>query len=209
VVVLGEQTYPVEQKRLREWLALDEIKSSLGQAVERSDREQIAQALCRYVSTALSLGPVDDLPWDQVAAAFAAVYAANQIDLSHLSFTRTPAKPGKPDPWEYDGRTWWMWVHDFARAFGWSIEYISDLKVPEAFALLQEVLVNRQLEREWEWDLSEYSLKYNKTTKQSEPNPLPRPDWMKMSTAPIEAPKPTQVPQHYVPVGNVIAWKDA
>ena len=107
------------------------------------------------------------------------------------------------------GRVWWFWVHSFAKEFGWKIEYISDLRVLDAFSLLQEIALDQVLMREWEWGLSEYSVKYNKNTKKSEPNPLPRPDWMKMYAQPIPQTKPVIMPKGMMPVGNVISHKDA
>lgn len=211
MIELGSKTYTVEQKRLREWISLSEILISLGDAVEHRDRDGIADSLCLYVSTAFHLdkGSIDDLPWLEISSAFNDIYKENSIDLSHIAFTRGEQKVEKKEIWDYPGRMWWVWVHDFAKQFGWDIEYIANLDVLEAFSLLQEILLDQQFTKEWEWTLSEYSLKYDKNTKKSEPNPLPKPDWMKITPkAMIEPIKKIDVPEGMIPVGNIITHKN-
>lgn len=211
MIELGNKSYTVEQKRLREWLSLSEILVSLGEAAEHKDRERTASTLCSYVSVALHLDnkDIEDLPWNEVASAFKEVYKANDIDLSHIAFTRVEERPDKKELWDYSGRLWWSWAHDFAKNFGWEIEYISNLKVLEAFALLQEMLLNQHFEKEWQWTLSEYSLKYNSTTKKSEPNPMPKPSWMKTaSPKDMKAPETIKMRKEAIPVGNVIRYTD-
>ncbi len=210
MIELGNKTYTVEQKRLREWLSLSEILTSLGEAVEHKDRESIADALCLYVSTALYLDKhgVTDLPWSEVANAFNEIYSANNLDLSHLAFTRADVKEDKKEAWDYPGRTWWTWAHNFAKEFGWDIPYIANLKVMDALSMLQEIFLDQYFTREWQWTLSEYSMKYNKDTKKSEPNPLPKPDWMKISSGKEAKPVDTiKIPKDMMPVGNIISHK--
>lgn len=211
MIELGEQTYTVEQKRLREWLSLSDILISLSEAVERKDRDGTADNLCLYVSTALYLDKhsVTDLPWDQVASAFNEIYQVNNVDLSHIAFTRADSKKDAKESWDYKGRIWWTWAYNFAKEFGWDIEYVSNLGVLDAFSLLQEIFLGQYFTREWEWTLSEYSMKYNKNTKKSEPNPFPKPDWMKvLPKMDVEPIKKTEIPKGMIPVGNVFTYKD-
>ena len=211
MIELGNKTYTVEQKRLREWLSLNEILISLGKAVEHRDRVEIADSICFYVSTAFHLEKksIDDLPWNQVASAFNSTYEANNVSLSHIAFTRSEVKEEKKEVWDYPGRLWWTWTHDFAKEFGWEIEYIANLRVLDAFSLLQEIFLSQHFIKEWERTLSEYSLKYNKATKKSEPNPLPKPDWMKVIPAKnMKEPETIKMKKEAVPVGNVIRYSD-
>jgi hypothetical protein len=211
VTKLGDKTYQAEQKRLRDWLALEEIRLVLSQATKHKDREKVAESLCLYVSVAFGLdkSEIESLPWKQVAFAFAEGAKANSVELGHIAFLRGQTQDDAKEAWEYPGRTWWTWAQTFAKEFGWSLEYISNLNVLDAVSLFQEFLLSQQFKREWEWNLSEYSTKYNTTTKKSDPNPLPRPDWMKMySPKSLETPKLVKIPKGMMPVGNIIRHTD-
>lgn len=207
MVTLGEKTYSAERKQLRDWLNLNEILAALEEATEHTDSNATADAVCRYVSVALGLdGEVlHGLPWKEVAIAYSEIQKINFVDVSHIAFTRIPDPKITKEPWDYTGRIWWTWAHDFAKAFGWTLEYIANLKVEDAFAMLQENLLSQYFEREWQWTVSEYSVKYNQTTKKTEPNPLPKPDWMKAySPQAIQPNKPVIMRKDMIPVGNIV-----
>ena len=97
-----------------------------------------------------------------------------------------------------------MWLHLFAKAYGWSSEYIANLEIEDGVALLQEIIVDNQLQREWEWGMNEMAYPYNQMTKKSEFKPLDRPSWMQKK---YEAPKKIKIPIHLIPLGNVITHK--
>jgi len=64
------------------------------------------------------------------------------------------------------------------------------------------MLVDDQLEKEWEWSLSELAYSYNSSTKKSEFKELPRPDWMDGKE--IEEIKLIKIPKSMMPVGQVV-----
>jgi hypothetical protein len=78
---------------------------------------------------------------------------------------------------------------------------IAELEVEDAFALLQEIETDKQLEREWAWQTNELAYPYNKDTKKSDFHPLPRPAWMRIKAGP---PPKTRIPKKMMPVGNII-----
>ena len=54
-------------------------------------------------------------------------------------------------------------------------------KTEDALRLIQEILVEEQLEREFWWSMSEASVTYDAQSKTTKPNPLPRPYFMKQA----------------------------
>lgn len=104
-------------------------------------------------------------------------------------------------PWDYEGRTWYVWANLLAETYGWDLEYVANLEIEDAVSLVQEVFVNRQLEKEWEWDLSEKSVSYNEKTKTAKHIPLQRPSWMRVRAKP---PKKVKILKSMMPVGNII-----
>jgi hypothetical protein len=106
-------------------------------------------------------------------------------------------------PWEYDGRGWYFWLNLFAKSYGWDEKTIGELDIDTAIGLYQETQIDEQLDREWEWGMSEIAYPYNDRTKKSEFRQLPRPDWM-MPMAPKHVPV-VKIRKDMIPVGNVIS----
>lgn len=117
-----------------------------------------------------------------------------------LPITTPTNEKSKEESWDYDSRTWHLYSHILAKNYGWSLEYISRLDVVDAISKIEEILVDEQLEREFYYGLSEAAYTYDKNSKTSKFNPLPRPHWMR--------PKPKQIkkftiPASMLPVGVV------
>ena len=76
------------------------------------------------------------------------------------------------------------------------------MDIDTAIGAYQELSIDEQLQKEWEWGLSEVAYSYDSSTKKSRYVPLQRPAWMN----PII---PKQLPvvkmrKSHLPVGNVI-----
>ena len=87
-----------------------------------------------------------------------------------------------------------------AKAYGWTEEYISNLEIETGLALIQEAIVDDQLNKEWEWSLTEIAYEYDKGSKTSKFRALPRPDWMGGGKKP---PKKTTMLKVMLPVGYI------
>jgi hypothetical protein len=74
------------------------------------------------------------------------------------------------------------------------------LEIENAFALMQEISTERQLQREWEHSLSERSVVFDAQTKKARFVPLERPVWMQ---AEIKKPGKIKVPKSMMPVGPI------
>ena len=108
-------------------------------------------------------------------------------------------------PWEYDGRSEYFWIYVLSKNFGWSIEYIDNLDINDAVALLQEIEVDKHLEKEFVWSMSELAYPLQPDNKTRQYKPLERPVWM------IENPfikyqqrKHPKLDMRFMPVGNVV-----
>ena len=197
-IQLGGQEIEYSRPPLKTWLTLEDAKEKIHKAVKSASREAIASSICSYLSIALSLS-IDDLvslPWYEVADAFETVQITNypQYEFPFLNANVDDRR----ETWDYEGRTWFIWAHIFAKAFGWNLEYIAELDVDDAIALAQEIAVDNQLEKEFQWMVSEVPHQVEGGFK-----PLQRPRWMLYSAKPPEI-KKVKIRKEFMPVGYII-----
>ena len=103
------------------------------------------------------------------------------------------------EAWDYDGRPYAMYLNIIASAYGWTQKEIEKLDVDIALALVQEIITDEQLDREFLWSMSDRSYIYNYNTKSGKANPLERPHFMKVE---VQAPKKTKILKSMMPQGN-------
>jgi len=203
---LGNIDYPVIRAKLRAWLVLENVYNSIFEASISGNREQFVDSLYSYISYALYISEEElkSCPWYEVTRAFRQIYIANRP--SHdFPMLRSKENSNLEIAWDYLGRDWFTWIHILAREYGWDIKYIENLDVDDGIALLQEILINNQLRKEWEWSLSEKSVSYNEQTRISKFIPLERPDWMRPIPRPIQK---TKMKVSQLPIGLVLKWNE-
>ena len=203
---LDGKSYLATRYKLREWLKLDAVREKLVDAIEAKDLDGLAKSICSIVSIASSVS-VDillSLPWYEVVEAFLAIEAENKLTLD-FALLRTTKKKDDIIAWEYTGRTWYWWLHILSSHYSWTSEYVAELDIDDATGLLQEILTEEQLEREWQWSLTEIAYPYNETTKKSNFKPLDRPEWM-MMVSPNMLPKipKVRIRKDMLPVGFIV-----
>lgn len=205
---LGEVTYSVTKLGLRVWLELEEINKKIIEAMKGKSMLEASSLICSYLSviTKLEEDKIKTFFWLDVADAYATILLAC---IPKTEFPLLMGKSDKPETfiWDYEGRTWYKWSHLLAKSYGWSQEYIADLYFEDAIAFIQEVLIDEQMDKEWQWSLSELAYPYNKATKKSEFKALPRPSWMLGMRKPAEEIKPVKLPVSMIPMGIVLEWK--
>lgn len=202
IVTLGGKEYEVTRSKLREWLQLEDLREKIAKATDREDR---ANQIYSYLSVALSIDvDFSVLPWYEVAHAYNIAWSLNlpSIDFPLLKSIESREKA----PWSYEERSWYAWSHNLAGAYGWELEYIAQLDVDDAIGLMQEISVESQLDREWDWGLSEKSVSYDKQGK-GKFKELDRPDWMQ-GVIIDRTTQPTKIKRSLLPVGLVISWSD-
>ena len=201
---LGNFKYPIIKAKLRAWLVLEDFYSNIIGAADKGNREEFVSSFYSYISAALFISK-EDLqlcPWYEITRAFREIYTINRPSFD-FPVLHNVDKRNKEAEWDYPGRDWFIWLHLLAKEYGWDIKYIENLELDDGIALLQEILVDEQLEKEWQWSMSEVAYSYNEITKTSKFNPLERPEWMKPIPKPIEKVK---VRASMLPVGIVMKW---
>lgn len=103
--------------------------------------------------------------------------------------------------WDYDGRTAALWIDAFARNYGWDLAKILELDINTAAYLYQEILINEQYEKEWQYGLTEFAYPTDSSGK-SHFQPLPRPYWMRENIDGVI--KTTKIRKDMLPFGVVI-----
>lgn len=203
-ILLNDNEYSFDHIGLRKWLELEEIRETFIQAVDGRDIDSMMLSLCSYISTALGIStePIQTLPWYEVANAYIliSIECLPRYDFAVLQLRKNEPEKRKLS-WDYKERTLYLWSHMIASAYGWTFDYISNIYFNDALALLQEIIIEEQLKREWEWSLSEIAYPYNESTKKSEFRPLPRPSWMQEI---LPEPKKVRIPKSMLPVGIVV-----
>jgi len=200
-VVLNDTEYGADRARLKRWLQLEGIREQIARAADREDGESFVAHIYSYLSVALSIDEdFSHLPWFEIVDAFIELSKLNspQLDLPILHASGDVSRVA----WDYDGRTWYSWANLFSKAFGWTLDYVAELDIDDAIALLQEIKADEQSEKEWEWMLTEVS--YDRKGKHKE---LPRPYWMRGIIIPDNT-KPTKMKKSMLPQGKVIRWNE-
>lgn len=189
----------VERVTFYKWLQLEETKEKLITAVGEDRGEEFVSLFYDYLSTAVDEEKDwSELPWIKVRNLF---YKVEEVN--------TPTKPfpillhkskEQKTSWDYEGRTWYFWLHTLSSSYSWDVEYIKSLDVDDAIGLLQEILLDEYDHRNFVWRTFEGA--YNK---QGRFIPLDKPNWMKRGTK-IKKPPKQKIRKDFLPVGNVVRW---
>lgn len=194
--------------KFKQWIELEDQKFRIAKSYAER-REEFPKLVNQFLSIAFPILPrkyIDQLYWADCVRLFNRV-GSKTVITKYLPLVAASAGEKVPDnkqPWEYDGRSWHFYSHMIAKEYGWSLEYIADLCVYDALAIIEEILLDEQFQKEFMWGMSEASVVYDSRTKTSKPNPLPRPYWMKSVNPAEPLPiKRIRIPSHMLPVGVV------
>jgi hypothetical protein len=206
-VRLGGREVPLTRARLGRFLALQDLRGRLADAAKSGDTGKIAEALIAYLQAAVSgaefsFGDYGAMPWYDLVAAFAVAADLNTLPNPEHFALLLVKREGADPPWAYPGRDIHVWVHHIAAAYHWSLEAILDLWPEQAVAFVQEIFIDRQLEREFEHSLSQVSYKFNKRGL-GKLQPMKRPAWMTTKVSEAKA-KTTKLRKDGLPIGAII-----
>lgn len=185
--------------KFKQWIQLDDVRKKIEKETEEGKWQKIPDLIFQFIF--LCGYEIDDPPWMEVQKIYVQAVSENQPRIAFPLF-RSKEK-GKDTAWDYEERSWYFWLNLFARTYGWTVEDVEDLDLDDVMGLYQEILVDEQMEKEWEWGLSEMAYPYNKSTKKQHFKPLSRPDWMVIhpSNQPV---KKVKIPIKALPVGVII-----
>jgi len=194
----------ISRAKFKKWLTLEDIRSKIKKSAEEGKSIEVAEQLCSYLSSAICKLDWENLPWEAILEDYSFATSLHSPTQDHKIFSSKPTK----DTFNINDSSWYSWSHTLATKYGWSLEYIADLDIDGAISLIQEILYAEQLEREWQWALSEKSVSYDPSTKKSKFKPLDRPDWLNVPKK-VEEPKIVQIRSDMLPSGVIMRWDDA
>lgn len=205
-VALAGREHVVARARLGPYLRLQAAQERIDHGVEAQDTGAIADGLYEYLSTAMPDLPRDDFEtatWLEVMTAFRAIDALNHIPekTKYSILRRIEDRRGRSVPWQYVGRSATYWIHIIASAYHWPLSEIENLWPEQAVAFIQEIMVDDQLDREFEHSLSQVAYTYDKSAKKSRYVPLTRPVFMVEGTGKF---KKVKLHRKLLPQGSVI-----
>lgn len=185
--------------RFGKFLKLEEIKYNIIQAAKRKE-DQFPELVISYLSAAFSFPRriFKNLRWDFVLLLFSLASSKSTPNLG-LPLLKPNKQKENKEPWDYEGRGYALYIHMIASAYGWTEKYIGSLDVDTALALVQEIICDEQLDREFLWGMSEKSYSYNAQTKVGRAIPLERPYFMKQEAKP---PEKIKILKSMMPIGN-------
>jgi hypothetical protein len=197
-VNLGGRRLTIERARLGLFLRLLRWSNKTREAIKHEDSGALAQSILGYVKEYVADIDANTVPGIDIVAACAQLQTLNQFTIAIPILKSIGSAPDKKNPWDYDERVIVLWIHMIASAYHWALNEIRNLWPDEAAQFVQEILIDDQLTREWEYSLSQVAYKYDKKGK-GELVPLGRPAWMLAG-----APRTTRIPKRLLPVGHII-----
>jgi hypothetical protein len=190
--------------RLKEWLGMNSSLSSI-HAAAKTHAPDVAGKLCEFLAAATD-SPVDywkTSAWWKVKEGLETLIQTNDFEWKVPMIEYGKDEKLEFPKWLYMGREWFYWLHTFASVYHWSEDVIADMKKEDAFALMQEISVERQLQKEWEHSLSEMAYSYNQDAQKSEFHPLERPLWMKGPEKKTVVFPKLKMPKSMLPMGPI------
>jgi len=199
---INNKQITIQRSQLKQWLFLQDIYEEILDSLHGKDYNQFVDKFCQYLIQATGETFWKDIYWIDTVSVFFELQAVNRISKNLPILQPRQITPDKSKmPWDYAGRSWYIWANLLAKTYGWSVEYIEKMEVEDALALVEEISVDLQLDREWEWQRCELAYSSEKGSDKMKFNALTRPEWMK---EPIKIPKSIKILKSMLPVGNII-----
>jgi hypothetical protein len=211
-IVLDGKPYKITRSKLKSWIELESLKTKALDFSKRGRAMEFCDCILSYISIAsgVEVEQLEKASWVDIVFAWEIVVRLNQPNPKLPLYAVRKLDKEKEPVWEYEGRTWYVWIHSLSSKYGWSMEYIAELDIDDASSLLQEIFTEEQLDREFQWMMSEIAYPYNESSKKSEFKPLHRPVWMMEEIRAIKEGKDLKmrIRKDHMPVGNIIKWDE-
>ena len=204
IVKIMGKSITITRLSLKGWTSLEIVKKAMDEAISNTDFDSYFLSIIRFIEIASPSSKIKwtEVPWQEFLSIYSEAVDLNSPSLPFpLLISRKKAEE-KQLPWEYEGRSWYFWLNLFASNYGWDETTIGNLDIDTAIGLYQEILIDEQLQKEWQWGLSEIAFPYNQSTKKQEYKPLDRPEWM-LPLAPKELPV-IRMRKDMLPVGLIV-----
>lgn len=206
-IALGGREWTISRARLGGFLALQQARDLLLEGVKSEDNREIVTGLYAFLRVLLTDLTEDEFykaPWGEIATAYMMIENINLLPhVDEFAIIRHAVSGDREVAWDNSLRSSLIWVHMIAKAYGWRKDEIENLWPEDAIALVQEILADEQIGREFIHALSDVAYEYNKSTKKSQYRPLQRPAWMSVGDRDGK-PKKTKLRKDWLPTGQVI-----
>lgn len=208
IVKIMGKSITITRLSLKGWTSLEIVKKAMDEAISNTDFDSYFLSIIRFIEIASPSSKIkwSEVPWQEFLSIYSEAVELNSPSLPFPVLISRKKADEKQLPWEYEGRSWYFWLNLFASNYGWDESTIGDLDIDTAIGLYQEILIDEQLQKEWQWGLSEIAYSYDKASNQSKFNPLERPYWM-LPIAPTRLPI-IRMRVDMLPVGNIVVLGD-
>lgn len=199
---------PIQRKKLRQWIILEEIREKIISAFKNNQSNVFSECIYRYICVAYDVDNtmLEGLEWWKISRAYEHAVQSNrpvlQIPMMIIEHKKEEYL-NRTYACEYPERTWYIFANIFAKNYGWSLDTIAELDVDDAFALIQEITMDDQLEKEFYYSISEIAYPYDPNKKVNVFKPYPRPEWMR-ELVQVQPPKKVKIRKDMMPVGLII-----
>lgn len=205
VTVRGRE-YIATRARLDGFVRLQLAKQAMGESAKTQDTGALADAAFSFLEGGIRIDRTEfELAgWLELVNALIAATNVNSLPETQTLAIMKYGQSGPPVPWDYPTRPLIVWVHAFARAYGWTQEMVFNLWPEEAIALLQEIQADDFADKEFVHALSEVAYVVDHAGHSSY-RPLSKPRWMAVNPKAAKM----KIPLAALPVGAVVYPKDA
>lgn len=206
-ITLCNKEHNIERCKFRKWIELEQIRDKIQTNLRNNSSEEASNAIIEYISQCIDIDKdeVNQSAWSEVAMAFVNIMSLNEPRFIPAYMRFVEQQKERKEIWDYDNRAWYVYAHMLAKEYGWTLDYSANLDIDDALKMIQEIMLEGQLRKEWEWTCSQNSVGYDSSTKQSKIIELPRPTWMRPAPA---QPKKVKILKAHLPMGMVIKYDE-
>jgi hypothetical protein len=193
----------IAQPHLKRWIEQAKLQGEINKSAELHERDKTVEAIYKYLNF-FSQQDWETFGWFEVLNVLSQI---TNLCVPKIDFPifHTLEKTEQVIA-EYSEKEWYFWLHTLCSKYHWAIEYVKELEIDDAFGLLQEGLIEKQQEREWQWSLTEIAYPYDESSKKSIFKPLKRPDWM--TVVKDLTPKKIKIRKDMMPMGVIMNFEE-
>lgn len=201
-LAIDKQQYP--PLSFGEFLLLENYKSQFKKMVGKDKLEQLKIMFWNIIELQTKKQYTKYKPIDVLRSIFQ-ILNENRIKSEAVFLTPPPnnlseeKEKDKKKRYDYDGRFFAQWIDMLASVYGWSEKEILEMNINRITYYLQEIMINKFHDKEWNYRLTDLAYHYDSNTKKSTYKPLTAPYWM--NDAIDGKTKKTKIPINLLPYG--------